>query len=591
MTTEQKLAQDLVAADQHLQHSDFDKAYKIYHQLLKQFQSPEIYNNAAICAYNLELLPECLSLINQAIRIQPNNPWYITQHAQFVAATDFNLADQLFNNALTLANQPCELPKDEQDITNEQVEYQQKLAILSQIELCYANFLFNYGCLHARNPEKSEINHAINLFKKSLEFDKNHYKSAYNLACCYINLDNLNEGLEYLFKTIKLNPTHSQAHFALSQYYQQQNNLTLAEEYLQKSLSSRSFNQANAEYNYGVLEQKRNNYDQALQHYQNCLEIDPSHFAACYNSASIYHRLENYQDAVKFYNLASTIKPEDKACQYLLASLSDQSSDLPSGQSADSLTGQNSASLSTQSSASLSTIQQQSITQAPQSYVENLFDSYAENFDHELVVNLDYKTPELLHDLFIEHISNKNKELTNLDILDLGCGTGLSGKIFKPLAQILTGVDISGKMLDAAANKKIYDKLIKSDLDSFLIKNIQESTCVNSPDHTLYDLIILADVLVYYGDLKPLFANIEQNLKPGGWLLFSTEVIQHHQKINLEYELQITSRFAHKIDYVASVINHTKLQLEGYKVVSLRKHNHQHINGALYLASKKSRKT
>ena len=42
---------------------------------------------------------------------------------------------------------------------------------------------------------------------------------------------------------------------------------------------------------------------------------------------------------------------------------------------------------------------------------------------------------------------------TTYRILDLGCGTGLCGPLFKPMASTLIGIDLSEKMIAQAAQK------------------------------------------------------------------------------------------------------------------------------------------
>ncbi|NEU35571.1 methyltransferase, partial [bacterium LRH843] len=74
---------------------------------------------------------------------------------------------------------------------------------------------------------------------------------------------------------------------------------------------------------------------------------------------------------------------------------------------------------------------------------------------------------------------------------DAGCGTGLCGPLLAPYCQRLDGVDLSPKMLEKAKSKQLYDRLSKAELTAFLN---------NAPD--MYDVIIAADVLCYFGDLS-----------------------------------------------------------------------------------------
>ena len=52
----------------------------------------------------------------------------------------------------------------------------------------------------------------------------------------------------------------------------------------------------------------------------------------------------------------------------------------------------------------------------------------------------------------------------SLRILDLGCGTGLSGAAFKDLAAKLHGVDLSPAMIEKSRAREIYDRLSEDDV-------------------------------------------------------------------------------------------------------------------------------
>ena len=87
----------------------------------------------------------------------------------------------------------------------------------------------------------------------------------------------------------------------------------------------------------------------------------------------------------------------------------------------------------------------------PVPYVRPLFDGYAPDFDRHLVSVLQYHVPELLQSLVAHHAPRG----TSLDILDLGCGTGLVGRQFRAMASTLTGVDLSPVMIQSAQNAGI----------------------------------------------------------------------------------------------------------------------------------------
>jgi predicted TPR repeat methyltransferase len=166
-------------------------------------------------------------------------------------------------------------------------------------------------------------------------------------------------------------------------------------------------------------------------------------------------------------------------------------------------------------------------------YVVEHFDAFAEGFDAQLVGVLGYDIPEKL--------CSAVREVTVAgqlyDTLDAGCGTGLCGPLLRSLSRRLTGVDLSPKMLEQAQKRGIYDTLACEELTSFLRRSPAQ-----------FDLIVAADVFIYFGDLGPIFSGAAIALRPGGILACSTE-----SWTGDGYRLQPSGRFAQAPAYVRSM--------------------------------------
>jgi predicted TPR repeat methyltransferase len=145
----------------------------------------------------------------------------------------------------------------------------------------------------------------------------------------------------------------------------------------------------------------------------------------------------------------------------------------------------------------------------PEGYVKGLFDTYAPRFDEELTGRLGYRTPELIGDLLAELGLARDASRA---VLDLGCGTGLSGVALRPFAARLEGVDLSPRMLERAAARGLYDALHEGEMLAFLAGR-----------EAGFDLIAAVDVLNYLGDLGPALAAMAAALRPGGHAAFSLE--------------------------------------------------------------------
>jgi predicted TPR repeat methyltransferase len=157
-----------------------------------------------------------------------------------------------------------------------------------------------------------------------------------------------------------------------------------------------------------------------------------------------------------------------------------------------------------------------------------------------------------------------------LAILDLGCGTGLAGAVFKPLAARLDGVDLSPAMIQNARARGIYDILEVGDLETALL----------APGPR-YDLILAADTLVYLGDLASVFGAVHARLEPDGYFLFTVEKAEgggfelgpkRRWRHSEAYLRQLASQAGfHVAGLLAAVPRHeAKLPVEGFAVALSR---------------------
>ena len=194
----------------------------------------------------------------------------------------------------------------------------------------------------------------------------------------------------------------------------------------------------------------------------------------------------------------------------------------------------------------------------PQRFVTDLFDHYAENFEHDLVENLKYHSPDVLAGT-IKRYAPSNR----LDILDLGCGTGLMGNLLRPLARTLTGVDLSENMLDKARQRQIYDNLVRDDLTAFLQK--QDGS---------FDLAVATDVFVYVGDLSPVFPEIRRALRAGALFCFSVEGTDEP-----DFVLRSTLRYAHSIGYLQKLADQNRFAVEIIEPQVIRRGPSGNIDG------------
>ena len=177
-------------------------------------------------------------------------------------------------------------------------------------------------------------------------------------------------------------------------------------------------------------------------------------------------------------------------------------------------------------------------------YVRNLFDQFAADYDERMRGRLAYAAPETLRDLCGLLLGSPRKALS---VLDLGCGTGLSGTAFAGYAARLIGVDLSPGMLAKARSLSLYDDLIVADIEEL-------------PDAlTGFDLAVAADVLVYVGDLAKVFAQVQGRLNLQGLWAFTTE-----KNDSGDFALGPKRRYRHSAAYLRRLA-----AAHGFEIVSL----------------------
>lgn len=171
----------------------------------------------------------------------------------------------------------------------------------------------------------------------------------------------------------------------------------------------------------------------------------------------------------------------------------------------------------------------------PAGMVRALYDGMADVYDQRVVALLKYKAPR--------DVAARIKQLypgTKLNLLDLGCGTGLLGACLGRIDGGMIGVELSTRMIEQAARHGVYDRFHNVDL----LDALQET-----PD-SLYDVIAALDVFIYVGELARAIPNARRVLRDGGHFIFTCETAGEDEA---DLELRLTQRYAHKASHVESL--------------------------------------
>lgn len=271
-------------------------------------------------------------------------------------------------------------------------------------------------------------------------------------------------------------------------------------------------------------------YPKAIKCYKKALAVVADSLDAIWGIAECYAALGERDQAASWYQRYLDIEPDEPEALHMLSAMG--------------------------------------VAEAPErasdGYVATLFDRFAPDFDDQLTGELEYQVPTLLAEIAKDYSLSANGDL---DILDLGCGTGLCGVAVKDLAKRIDGVDLSDEMLKLARKRRVYRTLSKSEVVAYMDKTRRS-----------YDLVFGADVFVYFGLLDELFRSVAEVLKPGGQVIFSLEAYQESG-----FELTASGRYAHDRTYVRNTAHTAGLKERSVNSEKLRIEYGEPVRGDIWV--------
>jgi predicted TPR repeat methyltransferase len=338
--------------------------------------------------------------------------------------------------------------------------------------------------------EQGRLDEAVSHYTRALAINPNIPEAHYQLGNALRKRGRAGEAMACYERAIALKPDHAEAHANLGTMLLDQRRLAAAKACFERALAIEP-GAPEAWLGLGHVFQQAKQFDAALAAYDKA----PDLAEAWLGRGLALQRLKRSEQAIVAYRQALAKGGNAEVALYNLASL-----------------GAEAAPLAT-----------------PTQIVTKAYDQHAVHYDQDHLGALNYQTPDLLFDAMMRFVPSRN-----LDILDLGCGTGLLGARFHPLARTLIGVDISSGMLDIARQRQIYRNLVCGELIDFLQTQTEK-----------FDLAVAADVFVYFGDLSPVFRGVHGALKDGGFFGFSVEASEGQ-----DFVLRANLRYAHSLAYL-----------------------------------------
>ncbi|MDX2072932.1 MAG: methyltransferase domain-containing protein [Alphaproteobacteria bacterium] len=148
----------------------------------------------------------------------------------------------------------------------------------------------------------------------------------------------------------------------------------------------------------------------------------------------------------------------------------------------------------------------------PLALVKRYFDAAAPEFDRDRIAVNDYQGYRVLAERVRPLLAAGRSDHA---VLDLGVGTGQCGSLLRDVAATLTGVDVAPSMLEEAARRKMYDRLVEAEVVAYM-----------QATDGRYDVVLAAGVASYIGDLSGFYRGAARVLKPGGLLAFSADMLE-----------------------------------------------------------------
>ena len=395
--------------------------------------------------------------------------------------------------------------------------FQQRLA-LNEAERIYRRIL-------AHIPEQPDVLHflgllqhqrgrseeAVPLISQAIRVAPEYVDAHNNLGNIYREQERLNEAEACYRRVIELSPQHAGAFNNLGTVLRAKGLLSEAGAAYQKAIELDP-NFPNPFENMGNLLSRQGKVTEAVAHYSQAIVLNPDH-PGCKKMLGIaLSCLGRVEEAANVFREWAGKEPDNPVARHLLAACSGK--DVPQ--------------------------------RAADAYVKQVFDNFAERFEERLE-RLEYRAPELVAGAVAK---TYGKPAGDLDILDAGCGTGLCGPLLRPYALRLEGVDLSPGMLARAQSTGCYDALEEAELTGFI-----------GSRKDAYDVIVSADTLCYFGDLRQVMATVGKTVKPGGRFIFTVELDGEDDDTSAAgFRINPLGRYCHQESYVRRVVSEAGME-------------------------------
>ena len=478
-------------------------------------------------------LPQALDCLDQALKAQPRSAPYLLKRGQLF------LALKQADHAL------------------------QDLERAHAIDLNMSTVNFYLGQAHS---DLNQWEKALEHYDNFLAQHPQSFEAYTNRGHVLKQLGRPELALESYQSALGIEPNFHMTHLNLGVLYQETQQLELAVESYQRALALNPHT-APTHSNLGSALKALGKYQDAKQSFDQAIEIDPNYEASHFNLGQLYFELQQFEWALQSFSKAIELNADFADAYFHRAHLYFQQENFALAKADIVQCIRAGFQRQVEAEYILQALESETFNEAPPAqFVSNLFNQYAAYFERQLVDELGYQGPALMLAQLQAHLKRGPYA-----ILDLGCGTGLSGGVLTPFAHNLVGVDLSSRMLEKAREKNIYSSLFESDVVEFL----------NQTDQT-FEVVVSMDVFIYLGDLGAVFQGVGRVLKPEGYFAFTVE-----EEEGASFSIYTnTMRFKHSKRYCDALASEHGYDVLGVSTARIRQNLGSDVMGLYYVLQK-----
>ena len=388
--------------------------------------------------------------------------------------------------------------------------------------------------LAAALHQNGEREDAEKLYRRILEVEPDQPDALNFLGVLTFQQGDAGEAIRLIRRSIEVAPDLADARNNLGNILRSQGQLEEACQEYQRAVELDPEN-AGSRHNYACALTAEGRYEKALEHFLKAIDLIPQHTDAYRRAGQILYLQGRLEEAVHLYRQWLKQDPDHPIAAHMLAACSGV--DPPPRASDD--------------------------------YIQRVFDTFSESFD-QVLERLDYRAPELIAEAIGREVGGPRGAL---QVLDVGCGTGLCGPLLKPYAERLVGVDLSRGMLDKARERGAHHELVQAELTAFLAGHAAD-----------YDVIVSADTLCYLGELEPVFLAAARALRPGGHFAFTVEEADASE-VGSGFVLNPYGRYAHTASYLEEALSAASLGIVSMAGREIRSESRRPVRGLVVVCS------